>query len=87
MDSSGMQSMECVAVRADVTSERDAHSRCSCGCCLCLLRPRYGMGDFCLLCVSTYVCNFSLLIVVIREVAAKRKESKNANRKMQKKAL
>ena len=45
------------------------------------------MGDFCILCVSMYVCSFALLIVVIREYAAKRKENKNANRKAQKKAM
>lgn len=57
----------------------------SCSLSIYLATVLMKMGDFCILCVSTYVCNFSLLVVVIREYAAKRRELKI--RKAQKKAL
>lgn len=56
----------------------------------CLLTPQaltfylgsilYKMGDFCILCVSTYVFNWSLLVVAIREVRALAKRKPTAKR-------
>lgn len=36
------------------------------------------MGDFCILCVSTYVINWSLLVVAVRELRAKRAQRRAA---------